>query len=289
VIPEFDPAGNLPAGIHEATWNELATRYGTSVHRRRLLNRLKLALESLRNAGCRRAYVNGSFVTAKDEPGDFDACSEVERVDSRLLDPVLLDFSERRRAQKSKFGGELFPAEVPADPVITNERQYRITRAQLKRFEEATEAQGARDPGHDVDPRIHAAMGDALRSEAEELRRQLHEYEQLRSGEVKARNLRSLTDLPRALIEARIAGHVTQKKLADRLGLAEQQIQRWEATNYAGVGVERMQNVADALGARITEKVSFGPPPGPTRRGRDTAEADGHDAAVPGDRVRSVD
>jgi transcriptional regulator with XRE-family HTH domain len=173
--------------------------------------------------------------------------------------------------------------------MITNERQYRITRAQLKRFDEATKAQAARDPSPDVDPRIHAAMGDALRSEAEELRRQLHEYERLRSGEVTTRSLRSLTDLPRALIEARIAGHVTQKELAERLGLAEQQIQRWETTNYAGVGVERMQSVADALGARITERVSFGPRPRPTKRGRNTAEAGKHDDAVPAKRASTVD
>jgi transcriptional regulator with XRE-family HTH domain len=173
--------------------------------------------------------------------------------------------------------------------VITNERQYRITRAQLKRFDEAAEAQAARDPSPDVDPRIHAAMGDALRSEAEELRRQVHEYEQLRAGEVKTRHLRSLTDLPRTLIEARIAGHMTQKELAERLGLAEQQIQRWEATNYAGVGVERMQNVADALGARITETVSFSPPGRATRRARSTAEAGRDDDVAPAKRVRSVD
>jgi hypothetical protein len=81
-----------------------------------MLDGLKLALESLRAAGCRRAYVNGSFVTGKDEPGDFDACWEASGVDSQLLDPVLLDFSDRRRAQKARFGGELFPAEVRADP-----------------------------------------------------------------------------------------------------------------------------------------------------------------------------
>jgi ribosome-binding protein aMBF1 (putative translation factor) len=173
--------------------------------------------------------------------------------------------------------------------MITNERQYRITRAQLKRFDEAAEAQATRDPSPDVDPRIHAAMGDALRSEAEELRRQLHEYEQLRAGEIKARSLRSLTDLPRALIEARIAGHVTQKELADRLELAEQQIQRWEATNYAGVGVERMQNVADALGARITEKISFGTPTRATGRARSTPETGRDTDALPAKRVRSVD
>lgn len=156
--------------------------------------------------------------------------------------------------------------------MITNERQYRITRAQLKRFDEAAKTQGARDPSPGVDPRIHAAIGDALLSEAEQLRRQLHEYEQLRAGEIKARSLTSLTDLPRALIEARIARHMTQKDLADHLELAEQQIQRWEATNYAGVGLERMQGVADALGARITEKIRFGTPTRATRRGRDTAD-----------------
>jgi HTH-type transcriptional regulator/antitoxin HigA len=173
--------------------------------------------------------------------------------------------------------------------VITNERQYRITRAQLSRLDDAAQAQAARDPSPDVDPRIHAAMSDALRSEADELRRQLHEYERLRAGEIRARNLRSLTDLPRALIEARIAGHLTQKELADRLGLAEQQIQRWEATNYAGVGVERIQNVADALGARITEKISFGPLPRATGDPRSTTDASRDNDAVAPKHVRSVD
>jgi len=108
VIPDYEPAGNLPAGIHETTWNELATRYGTTIHRGRLLDGLKLALDSLRAAGCRRAYINGSFVTAKDEPGDFDACWEAGGVDAQLLDPVLLDFSDRRRAE-----GEIQRRAVP--------------------------------------------------------------------------------------------------------------------------------------------------------------------------------
>jgi hypothetical protein len=124
VIPDFDAAGNLPAGIHNTAWNELATRYRTTAHRRQLLDGLRLALESLRDAGCRRHYINGSFVTAEDEPGDFDACWEAANVDSRLLDPVLLDFSDRRRVQKAKFGGELFPAELAADPAGTRFLDY---------------------------------------------------------------------------------------------------------------------------------------------------------------------
>lgn len=120
MIPPFDPAtGNLPPGIHEATWDEFLARYGYTPHRLALLAGLKAALDSLRAAGCRRAYIDGSFSTAKEEPGDFDGCWEVAGVDPNLLDPVLLSFANRRAAQKAKYGGELFPAEGSADPFGT--------------------------------------------------------------------------------------------------------------------------------------------------------------------------
>jgi len=141
--------------------------------------------------------------------------------------------------------------------VITNERQYRITKAQLKRFEDDLDAQGARTPSADRDPRLHRAMRDALASEADELRAQLEHYEQLRDGTITGRELDSLRDLPTALIEARIAAKMTQRALAGRLGVAEQQVQRWEATNYTGVGLERLQDIADALGSRIRENVTY--------------------------------
>jgi hypothetical protein len=115
VIPPFDPAtGNLPPGLHEATWEEFVARYGTTAHRLLLLAGLKAALDALRVAGCRRVYVDGSFVTAKEEPGDFDGCWEVEGVDLARLDPVLMTFTERRAAQKRKYRGELFPADAAA-------------------------------------------------------------------------------------------------------------------------------------------------------------------------------
>ena len=49
-------------------------------------------------------------------PGDFDACWETAGVDPDLLDPALLMFTNQREAQKTRFGGELFPADVGADP-----------------------------------------------------------------------------------------------------------------------------------------------------------------------------
>lgn len=116
MIPPFDKGGNLPPGIHEADWDELETRFSDSARRVELLAGLREALAALREAGCRTVYIDGSFVTAKEEPGDFDACWEPEGVNLKALDPVLYDFSKARRAQKERYGGEFFPADAPADP-----------------------------------------------------------------------------------------------------------------------------------------------------------------------------
>ncbi|MBL8234415.1 MAG: hypothetical protein JNL98_38310 [Bryobacterales bacterium] len=58
-------------------------------------------------------YLDGSFVTTKRHPGDFDACWDIQGVDEDMLDPVFWDFSDGRAAQKRRFGGEFFPAQLP--------------------------------------------------------------------------------------------------------------------------------------------------------------------------------
>lgn len=100
MIPQFDERGNLPPGMHEADWDELEKRFGDSARRDQLLAGLREALLVLRAAGCRTAYIDGSFVTAKEEPGDFDGCWEIARVDTTLLDPVLLDLVTRGRLRR---------------------------------------------------------------------------------------------------------------------------------------------------------------------------------------------
>ncbi|HEX5924062.1 MAG TPA: hypothetical protein VFY45_09535 [Baekduia sp.] len=119
MLPAFDSNGNLPPGIHEAEWTEIVDRFGITPHRRELLRGFLDALQSLRDAGCLRAYLDGSFVTNKKVPVDFDGCWEIAGVDARRLDPVLLDFENGRAAQKARFGGELFLAEAGADELGT--------------------------------------------------------------------------------------------------------------------------------------------------------------------------
>ncbi len=112
MIPAFSPeTGYLPPGEHPATWQEIVERFGKTQWRGKLLDGLKVALASLRAAGCKKVYLDGSFVTAKERPGDFDACWEAAGVDGDLLDKELLEFVNGRATQKAKYGGELFPAE----------------------------------------------------------------------------------------------------------------------------------------------------------------------------------
>ena len=110
VIPDFENTGLLPAGVHWAPWDEIMKRYGINDHRLRLLGGLQRGIAMLRFAGCRTLYLDGSFVTAKTFPSDYDACWETDSVDLRLLDPVFFDFTNFRAAQKAKYFGEFFLA-----------------------------------------------------------------------------------------------------------------------------------------------------------------------------------
>ena len=115
MIPPFGENGLLPPGIHWVSWEEAADRFGSTAWRQQLMAGLRTALENLKGAGCQTVYVDGSLVTAKEVPNDFDACWEEAGVDPIFLDPVLLTFDPDRATQKAKYLGELFPASAVAD------------------------------------------------------------------------------------------------------------------------------------------------------------------------------
>lgn len=130
MIPDFIDIGSpwyvLPEGIYDSTFEEIKTRLGFNEHRRVLIEGLEMACETLKMAGCKVIYLDGSFISNKPNPGDFDACWESINVNPNLLDPVLLDFSEGRKNQKEKFHGELFPARIKADKSFTFLEYFQI-------------------------------------------------------------------------------------------------------------------------------------------------------------------
>ena len=123
MIPEFVDINGiwnlLPPGVHDATLKEVEERFATNEERKYLFEGFNRGVKNLRAAGCKTVYLDGSFVSEKENPGDFDACWEPVGVDDGNLDRVLLDFSDKRRRQKLKYGGEFFPSTLRAEGVLT--------------------------------------------------------------------------------------------------------------------------------------------------------------------------
>ena len=133
--------------------------------------------------------------------------------------------------------------------MITNERQYKITRSKAKRFVDALEefdANVGKRTG--VHPRLVRAEREALEAQLAMLRDELEEYEQIRDAGVSGVVVTSIDEIPEWLIKARIASGLTQRELADRLHLKAQQIQRYESERYASANYQRLCEVAHALG-----------------------------------------
>jgi transcriptional regulator with XRE-family HTH domain len=147
--------------------------------------------------------------------------------------------------------------------MITNERQYKITRSEADRFRKAigqlTSSQATRT---DVHPRLLQAEREAMESQLADLEAELAEYERLKSADLSVITINSFDELAEGLIKARIASGLSQRALAERLGLKEQQIQRYEAERYASASYQRLREVAAALSLRIRNDILLPVAPG---------------------------
>lgn len=138
--------------------------------------------------------------------------------------------------------------------MIKNERQYKITKSQVATFEAALRELAART---DTNSQLIKLEADALRSQLDELRDEVERFEKLQSGGQKPIQIDSFDELPQALVKARIAAGLSQKELAERLEMKEQQIQRYEATDYCSASLTRIKQVAEALGVNIVGEMTY--------------------------------
>ena len=116
MITDFRDDGYLPEGLHMATEAELTFRFGaSSSRRRRLVLRLRRWIELSRLTGASRFLVDGSFVTATEEPNDIDAVvllpDDFEEQISRGFEPAL----ELEQMLLTRRPEEIFAAEDSTD------------------------------------------------------------------------------------------------------------------------------------------------------------------------------
>lgn len=87
----------------------------------------------------------------------------------------------------------------------------------------------------------------------QQLKEEVESYERLRRGEFE--ELRNFEGVGQLLVALRISQGISQRELAERLGVHESQVSRDERNEYHGVTVERAQRVLDALGVEIRTTV----------------------------------
>jgi len=136
--------------------------------------------------------------------------------------------------------------------MITNDVQYRNTKSVLAQLRTAAANLEAGLADAD-DRKLHQLQLDAALAQIEDLVVEVDEYEQLRSGETTSFTADGLGEISTLLIQARIARGWSQRRLAEQLGIAEQQIQRYEANGYATASLVRLCEIAEALGLQISE------------------------------------
>jgi hypothetical protein len=105
-IPEMEESGYLPEGVHEATLEEVRERFGRfqrTDRRPALFAKLSLFVAETRASGLVEAViVDGSFVTAKDEPSDIDLILVLRPDHDYDADPKPFEYNilSRRRVRR---------------------------------------------------------------------------------------------------------------------------------------------------------------------------------------------
>lgn len=145
--------------------------------------------------------------------------------------------------------------------VVKTQREYEQTQRLLKQWKASGEKLRASIEAAGFNPEHvelcmapHLAMQDSLEG-------QLNWYDRARRGDIIP--LPDLKSIGLSLIALRLAKGLTQRQLAERLGVNEAQVSKDERNEYHGISVERAQRVIDALGGSIAVAVSPEPPARP--------------------------
>jgi hypothetical protein len=115
---EYNEFGNLKYGTYEMSIDEFRITFCYNEHRLWLFEGMQLAIEHLKKIGCEAIYVDGSFVTKKIMPSDYDLCWDdtgINLVNVSRACPSLTDAGRKMEKIKKVYRGDVAPANNIAD------------------------------------------------------------------------------------------------------------------------------------------------------------------------------
>lgn len=139
--------------------------------------------------------------------------------------------------------------------MIHNEREYREAVERLAGEKQRLAKQKAELKAMSLAEAEIKRVLDPMVSFHEQLEEEVESYERLKRGEFdEVSNLRGLGPL---LVSLRIARGLTQRQLAEKLGVHESQVSRDERNEYHGVTLERATRVLEALDVEVRSHVEL--------------------------------
>lgn len=139
--------------------------------------------------------------------------------------------------------------------MIRNEKEYAEAAARLEQEKRRLAEQESRLRSTGLKSEQVKRVMDPLRSFHQQLVEEVENYQRLKRGELD--EMRDLRGLGQLLVSLRIARGMTQRDLAERLGVHETQVSRDERNEYHGITVERAARVLEALGAQVHGQVEL--------------------------------
>ena len=145
--------------------------------------------------------------------------------------------------------------------MIRTEQEYQLTLQNLAEQDERLKLQAAQLKGMKLTKEGIKRVLDPVRVFAEQMREEVATYERLKRGEFDA--MENLAGMGQMLIALRISKGLTQRELAQRMGVNESQVSRDERNEYHGITLDRAQRILEVLEVRMTTTVQS---PGPMNR-----------------------
>jgi HTH-type transcriptional regulator/antitoxin HigA len=145
--------------------------------------------------------------------------------------------------------------------VILNDLEYQVTKDRIEGFQRVLTRLNA--PDNDLkktNPIMWQLNVDGVQSLLDDFTSQMQEYEALINrdeSEPIVFEIDSLSQLPCVLIQARIAAKISQKELAERLGIEESLLQRYEDREYESATLTQLLEISDILGISIQPKTTI--------------------------------
>ena len=133
--------------------------------------------------------------------------------------------------------------------MIKNEKQYKITGKKLLGIKENIAEINDRSEQPSVKDQLILA---GLINMKEALEAQIAAYDQLKTNKTTVLKERDISELPSLIIEYKIRSGLTQKEFAKKIGMKEQQLQRYEAEDFQGISFVNLLKILQAIGLVIT-------------------------------------